>query len=678
MRQATLVFILSVLPFALSATARSIADIRRSAKPGDLVNIQGTVTGRGGWYANLHDGTGGVAVYDRNRFVFCELGDVLRITGKVGLQNGEFHIMMARCERIGFDPEAAKPISVTPTELLAAKGLDYRSVNVRGVVADAFRDELDPKWIFFFFSPLNNHAAAAIYDPEQKIMPTAFIDAVVVVTGTYQAKESNGRPHLGPHVQTFFPDTVRMLVPPNKDPFRSQMYSRSESDTGNDGHRQRLSGTVLANWNGDSFFLKTAQGLRFRIHICPGSLLPSPGDRVIAAGFPYHNIFFTEFFNALCRTEPSTGISEEIPVSVSPTELLMDDKSRRMLNYHLDGHLIRLCGNVISVSSQDTKHRILFLLCEGETVKVELGDIHPPSVNSKIEVTGICRFSCEENGSTASTLRLNGFALLPRTPDDIKIIRRPPWWTPSRIITAVLILIVLVLTGLVWNLILQKLIARKGRELARESLAHLKAELRVDERTALAVELHDTIAQNLTGVSMQMEGVDEAHRIGSPRLGELIGKARHALDSCRTELRNCLWDLRNDAFDSDDVSAIIRKAIAPHLGSASADVKLDLQRSHISDSTFHALLCIIRELVINAVRHGKATQVDIRGETTATALKIIVQDNGCGFDPNDRPGPAEGHFGLLGIQERLDRIGGTFDISSSPGHGAEFTITIES
>ena len=107
-------------------------------------------------------------------------------------------------------------------------------------------------------------------------------------------------------------------------------------------------------------------------------------------------------------------------------------------------------------------------------------------------------------------------------------------------------------------------------------------------------------------------------------------------------------------------------------------MKLDLQRSHISDSTFHALLCIIRELVINAVRHGKATQVDIRGETTATALKIIVRDNGRGFDPNDRPGPAEGHFGLLGIQERLDRIGGTFDISSSPGHGAEFTITIES
>ena len=212
----------------------------------------------------------------------------------------------------------------------------------------------------------------------------------------------------------------------------------------------------------------------------------------------------------------------------------------------------------------------------------------------------------------------------------------------------------------------------------RESLAHLKAELRTDERTALAVELHDTIAQNLTGVSMQMEGVDEAHRIGSPRLGELIGKARHALDSCRTELRNCLWDLRNDAFDGDDVSAIIRKAIAPHLGSASADVELNLLRSRISDSTFHALLCIIRELVINAIRHGAATQIVIRGEMTATALKITVRDNGCGFNPTSRPGPDEGHFGLLGIQERLDRLGGTLDISSTPGLGAEFTITVKS
>lgn len=320
----------------------------------------------------------------------------------------------------------------------------------------------------------------------------------------------------------------------------------------------------------------------------------------------------------------------------------------------------------------------MFLDCGMETIKIDTSATTLPEVGAELEVTGICKFDEDPDTESTGIVRLKGFTLLPRSEQDIRTIRNPPWWTPAKVISAAALLFALLLAGLVWNFILQKLVARKGRELARESLAHLKAELRVDERTALAVELHDTIAQNLTGVSMQMEGVDEAHRIGSPRLGELIGKARHALDSCRTELRNCLWDLRNDAFDSDDVSAIIRKAIAPHLGSASADVKLDLQRSHISDSTFHALLCIIRELVINAVRHGKATQVDIRGETTATALKINVRDNGRGFDPNDRPGPAEGHFGLLGIQERLDRIGGTFDISSSPGHGAEFTITIES
>lgn len=71
----------------------------------------------------------------------------------------------------------------------------------------------------------------------------------------------------------------------------------------------------------------------------------------------------------------------------------------------------------------------------------------------------------------------------------------------------------------------------------------------------------------------------------------------------------------------------------------------------------------------------KSTKV---GEMTAAALKITTKDNGCGFDPTSRPGPDEGHFGLLGIQERLDRMSGTLDIVSSPGHGAVFTITIES
>ena len=663
--------------------ARTIADIRENARLGELVELTGAVTGIGHWHAIVRDETDGIIVYDKAHPFFCKTGDVLHVSGTVGFTNGILHVMLSQCAKVGTDADAATPIRLTPSDFSRTQGLEHRAVALQGVVADAFRDEFDPAWTFVFFSPLGIHVSAAIYDPCQTLDPSRLVNAEVLVTGTCRRMPGNGRPHLGPLIVSNFPDCLQLLKPPPNDPFLAAEFAdastfRSRSVL-RDGHRLRASGTVLATWNGNAFFLETENGLRIRVHLSQADDMPEPGDHVTVAGFPSHNIFFTEFVNALCKKVDGQKIRQTAqPASITPVDLLKDDRNRKMLKYKMDGQLIRVHGKVLSISPADTLRRDIFLLCANETIKVEANTLPVPAVNSEVEITGICRFVGDENAGTADLLRLNSFSILPRTADDIVVIKNPPWWTPLKALIAAIILIALILAAIVWNFILQKLVTRKGRELARESLAHLRAELRTDERTALAVELHDTIAQNLTGVSMQLEGVDTAHRTDSPRLGELISKARHALDSCCTELRSCLWDLRNDAFDSPDVSETVRKAIAPHLGSATADVALDLPRSRISDSTFHALLCIIRELVINAVRHGKATQVDISGELTDAALVLSVKDNGCGFDPKNRPGPNQGHFGLLGIQERLDRIGGTLDITSSPGNGARFTITIAS
>ena len=666
--------LIPTLPILAAAGTISIGEMARDTPIGENVELQGTVVSRGPWHVLLHDGTNGVTVWDTYRRDFARTGDVIRVSGTVEELYGRKIVRITSHEKTGENFALAAPIPFSVSEFRDAQDIDCRPISVSGIVVDAFRDEFDPDWALMFFAPLNAHIAALVYDPNRTLKLGNFIDAEVRITGNFNSGTGGGRPHLGRHIITFFTNSVSVLKPAPS--FPDAPDARQSTIMG-DGHRQCLSGTVLATWNGNSFFLKTDNGLRVRIHLAAGSPLPTPGASVSVAGFPSHNIFFTEFANAIWRAGKTAGGASEAPTDILPAELLTDNQNQQQIKYQMDGRLIRLRGKVLSASPVGETKRCFFLLCENETIKVEATEFPPPKIDSVVEVTGICRFSGDDSNGAVG-LQLSSFSVLPRTTEDIRIIRNPPWWTPAKVISAAAILLALLLAGLVWNFILQKLVTRKGRELARESLAHLKAELRVDERTALAVELHDTIAQNLTGVSMQMEGVDEAHRIGSPRLGELIGKARHALDSCRTELRNCLWDLRNDAFDGDDVSAIIRKAIAPHLGSAAADVKLDLQRSHISDSTFHALLCIIRELVINAVRHGAATQIDIRGEMTASALKITVRDNGRGFDPNDRPGPDQGHFGLLGIQERLDRLGGTLDINSTPGHGAEFTITVES
>ena len=84
----------------------------------------------------------------------------------------------------------------------------------------------------------------------------------------------------------------------------------------------------------------------------------------------------------------------------------------------------------------------------------------------------------------------------------------------------------------------------------------------------------------------------------------------------------------------------------------------------------------MRELVVNAIRHGKADRIRIAGSIEGRKLLLSVHDNGCGFKPDSAPGIAEGHFGLQGIRERIDELGGTFEIASAPGKGAKAKVVM--
>ena len=150
--------------------------------------------------------------------------------------------------------------------------------------------------------------------------------------------------------------------------------------------------------------------------------------------------------------------------------------------------------------------------------------------------------------------------------------------------------------------------------------------------------------------------------------------AGRKMQSCRDNLRNCLWDLRGRAFAEKELAEAIRKTIAPHIGDTDVRIEMDIPCRKLSDNTVYAVLCIIRELTINAIGHGKASHITIRGTLDGDGLSFTVSDDGCEFDPARRPGLSEGHFGLQGVSERVLRLGGTFDIASTPGHGATATL----
>ena len=217
---------------------------------------------------------------------------------------------------------------------------------------------------------------------------------------------------------------------------------------------------------------------------------------------------------------------------------------------------------------------------------------------------------------------------------------------------------------------------RRARTLYRERLAHVHTELKVQERTHLAVEIHDSLSQTLTGVALQIDAAIKANDMHREQATAHLSAARQLLASCRHELRCCIWDLRNCTFAEANLTEAIRRMLAAHTENTKLSVRFNVPRLKLSESLMHTVLRIVYELVANAIRHGKASQVRIAGEYRNGIIRFSVSDNGCGFDPNDHPGPLQGHFGLQGIQERLKRLNGEISIQSAIGQHTKMTVAI--
>lgn len=136
--------------------------------------------------------------------------------------------------------------------------------------------------------------------------------------------------------------------------------------------------------------------------------------------------------------------------------------------------------------------------------------------------------------------------------------------------------------------------------------------------------------------------------------------------------------MRVDTLEEANFTEAIRTTLAPVAIGVETIIRFNVPRSRLSDTTAHAILCIIRELVANAIRHGKAKTVRIAGEYHDGILSFSVRDNGRGFDPETCDGPTEGHFGLEGIRERIKHLDGTFSLASEVGKGTRAEVTLTS
>ena len=195
------------------------------------------------------------------------------------------------------------------------------------------------------------------------------------------------------------------------------------------------------------------------------------------------------------------------------------------------------------------------------------------------------------------------------------------------------------------------------------------------ERTRIARELHDTLLQGLSGITMQLQALwtrmppSREKRV----LAEIIADAGH----CSAEARQSLWGLRNntpgDLEFSERLAKLAREAVSDRPMSLSLKVEPVTLRK-FPDAEYQ-LLRIASEAITNALKHAAASQLCVALSVVDRVLKLTVEDNGTGFSPDVKP--PGGHFGLHGMRERVEEIGGELSIDSSPENGTRVLVFLE-
>lgn len=191
----------------------------------------------------------------------------------------------------------------------------------------------------------------------------------------------------------------------------------------------------------------------------------------------------------------------------------------------------------------------------------------------------------------------------------------------------------------------------------------------LEERTRMARDIHDTLAQGFTGVIIQLDAAVEALRDEEPEgAAEHIRRARELARESLGEARRSMRALRPGILEQASFSQALRSIIEKITVGTPVRSKFQVEGDprQLTPEVENNLLHIGQEALTNALKHARASEFEARLSFDAEAVRLELRDNGVGFLANQTNGAG---FGLIGMRERTDRIGGTLTIASEPGAG---------
>jgi len=215
--------------------------------------------------------------------------------------------------------------------------------------------------------------------------------------------------------------------------------------------------------------------------------------------------------------------------------------------------------------------------------------------------------------------------------------------------------------------------------LERTRLAERGAALAAaEERNRIARDIHDTIAQSLAAIAMQLESADALLETPNPpRAAETVRRALALTRSALEEARHSVTDLRSPPLAGRGLIGALRDLPTELEESLAEPVPITIEhegiRAPIPSAVEVGLYHIVREALANVLRHARATAASVRVTQSDGRLRVRIVDDGIGFDVARLPAR---RFGLLGMSERARLLGGELSITSAPDAGTIVDVDV--
>lgn len=538
------------------------------------------------------------------------------------------------------------------------------------------------------------------------IVPEKYVGATVLARGVFNAAAPDRSEFAA---RRLLLRNLRIRVPAASAAGLPVVPIRSfgEGDTDRSTERARVRGVVTLALTGHGLFIQDDSGAVWVETAAknqystedsrPGGAAPFPGDLVDVIGFRERrggSIALADAVVTAAGTSP-----------VPPAPLITAEAATAP---EINARLIRIDAMVLSVSrlSQFTT----LVLQNG--ARVFLARFADPAATapgalvdgSWVRVAGVCVHTplseAWANAGTAKTApadshavdsaRIAAFHLLVPSADAVQVIRAPGWWTLRRVLVVCAVLAAVAAASIAWVVLLRRRVLRQTG-LIREHLA--KGAL-YEERVRIARDLHDSLEQDLLGITMQLNATEKL--LAQPeRAKQSLHLAAAMVRRSQAETHRAVWDLRDGRPERCGLVAAIREAVAglstsyrdeatgsDGTGVDASDSGPRVEVTSTGDPTGlppqvgNHLLRVALEAVTNAVKHAAPSRINIALAFTPEHVKLSVNDDGRGFDVDDPPPPSSGHFGLFGMGERAEKLGGTLSIRSRPGTGTEIHLIV--